>query len=118
MLVIALKLGYVRQVDGYLVLLIQEKALLISKGRSITLLLSFKIFLNAKKLDFALTDVLILVENRLFLQKTSPKFYGKSCQISTEIDKSFSELFSFQCFMNDYSSPPHSMCDMQKVSFL
>ena len=57
--------------DGYLVLLIQEKALLISKGRSITLLLSFIIFLNAKKLDFALTDVLILVENRLFSQKTS-----------------------------------------------
>lgn len=100
------------------VLLIQEKALLISKGRSITLLLSFIIFLNAKKLDFALTDVLILVENRLFSQKTSRKFYRKSCQISTEIDKSFSELFSFQCFMNDYSSPPHSMCDMQKVSFL
>lgn len=60
--------------DGYLVLLIQEKALLISKGRSITLLLSFIIFLNAKKLDFALTDVLILVENRLFSQKTSGNF--------------------------------------------
>ena len=71
-------------------------------------------------MDFALTNVLILVKNRLFSQKTSLKFYGKSCQIITEIDKSFSELFSFQCFMNDYSSsPPHSMwCDMQKVSFL
>lgn len=70
-------------------------------------------------MDFALSDVLILVKNRLFSQKTSRKFYGKSCQISAEIDKSFSELFSFQCFMSDYSSPPpHSMCDMQKVSFL
>lgn len=68
-------------------------------------------------MDFVLTDVFILVKNRLFLQKTSRKFYGKSCQIDAEIDKSFSELFSFQCFMNDYSSPPHSMwCDMQKVS--
>lgn len=57
-------------------------------------------------MDFALTNVLILVKNRLFSQKTAKKFYGKSCQISTEIDKSFSELFSFQCFMNDYSSPP------------
>lgn len=57
-------------------------------------------------MDFALTNVLILVKNRLFSQKTSRKILRKSCQISTEIDKSFSELFSFQCFMNDYSSPP------------
>ena len=57
-------------------------------------------------MDFALTDVFILVKNRLFSQKTSRKFYGKSCQISAIIDKSFSELFSFQYFTSDYSSPP------------
>ena len=38
-------------------------------------------------MDFALTDVFILVKNRLFSQKTSRKFYGKSCQIDVEIDK-------------------------------
>lgn len=63
--------------DGYLVLLIQEKALLISKGWCITMLLSFIIFLNAKKMDFALTNVLILVKNRLFSQKTSQKILRK-----------------------------------------
>lgn len=80
--------------------------MLISIGSVITMLLSFIIFLNAKEAVLAFNHVLILVENRLFSQKTSQKFFGKSCQISAEIDKSFSELFSFQCFMNDYSSPP------------
>ena len=53
-------------------------------------------------MDFALTNVLILVKNRLFSQKPAKKILRKILSI----DKSFSELFSFQCFMNDYSSPP------------
>lgn len=38
-------------------------------------------------MDFVLTDVFILVKNRLFSQKTSRKFYEKSCQIDAGIDK-------------------------------
>lgn len=69
-------------------------------------------------MDFALTNVLILVKNRLFSQKTSRKILRKILSNQYRNRQVISELFSFQCFMNDYSSPPHLWCDMLKVSLL
>ena len=65
----------------------EKKSILENPSQIFTNLFFHAYLLTAKKMDFALTDVFILVKNRLFSQKTSRKFYGKSCQIDVEIDK-------------------------------
>lgn len=67
-------------------------------------------------MDFALTDMFILVKNRLFSQKPAGNFTENLIKSMPKSTSHFQNYLVFSVLRATTRPPPHSMwCDMQKV---